>query len=127
VFTCLKNTDILWSNTNLINWLLTIMSTANPRKLTIQGYVFGLKGIDTMQSVRIRMKSLYRGAQNGFERLRHHEADAMRVHMDDLLMRATTAVQAGDFSTLVGDQIDLLPRSNESLRAHWLGLIAIAR
>ncbi len=80
-----------------------------------------------MQSAKIRMKSLYRRVQNVFERLRHHEAHAMRVHMDDLRERATVAVQAGDFNTLVSDQIDLMPRSNESLRAHWLGLMAIAR
>lgn len=51
----------------------------------------------------------------------------MHTHMDALRERAAVAAQAGDFNTLINDQIDLLPQTNARLRAHAAGLLAVAK
>jgi len=58
-------------------------------------------------------------------RIAAHERQALGGHIDAAQARAITARQAGDASTLIRDQIDLLPESQARLRDNVTALRAI--
>ena len=73
------------------------------------------------------LKKISARTRQQLSRLAEFEAQALRDSLLDARARMQVASQAGDASTLISDQIELLPNSRERLRRNWQGVLAILR
>ena len=79
-----------------------------------------------MNTIKGRLFALWQSLPNSLTRIQRHKVNAVQAHWQAVHARLMIAAQAGDFSTLINDQIELLPDTRARMTAHWQGALLMA-